>query len=150
MDPHIFSEFITSIGCRLLEFQGLEDNETLEPTDQACHAGMATFLSTLYIQSGGRRYMKYALISTITKDAVEKCSGLDDNDLLIWLLFLAGPSVLAALERELLLSKVRQELENSGALGWVDVHLRVSSLPWINALHDAPAKRLYDEVCTFV
>ena len=145
---HLFSEWITSTGCRLLNLETLENAQRLDPNDRACHVGLATLLSTLYIQNGSRRYLKYHLVGTVLKATIETCYDLAQRNLMLWLLLLGGSTVLA--ERDLCWVHMRIlhmafELE---ARNWSDLLSRIKELPWINALHSEPAQRMYEAAGT--
>ena len=146
LEPHILSEWMISIGFRLLHFRPLEENYLLNPTDRCFHIGMATLLSTLYIQIGSRRYLKYRMVGTILQKAVDSCLDLVVPEVMLWLLLLGGPSVLAGADPRWYRAAIRHTLDRLDWPLWPNISTGLQELPWIRRLHDKPAQALYD--CT--
>jgi len=145
LDPYVFSEYVVSIGCRLLDFHPLDAENLKQPPERACHMGLAVFLSTLYIQHGRRRFLKYGMVGARLKSTIETCFEDVSAELMLWLLFLGGPSILAAIDESWLMPKIRTILEKLGLQTWQEVRSCLLAFPWICGLHDAPAATLYSD-----
>jgi hypothetical protein len=148
LDPYNLSEYIISIGYRLLHFQPLDRISELQPLDRACHIGLAVYLSTLYIQHGSRRMLKYGLVGKCLRATIEACFDDIDAKVLLWVFLLGGPSLLAQSTKSWLAPKVLEVLDMLGTRSWSEVRSLVATFPWICGLHDASAAKFYEDCLT--
>lgn len=140
---HLFSEFVISIGCRLFRFHPLGETNLRDFTVGAYHIGIATFLSTLYIQYGGRRYLKYGVVGKCLQETIKNCNAIISPATTLWLLLLGGPSVLAEADRTWLLEVLRDVTETLEVESWSEARAILTGFPWFTGLHDKPAEALF-------
>ena len=144
LGPDVFQDIIISVGCRLLRFHQLDKPRLRSKLESACHIGLVVLSTTLFIQIGRRRFLKYTLVGQYLKDVVEAGVDEGDNDLLLWLLLLGGISVLGGLEERWLAPRIRHVSHSLGISSWEGVRQTLNELPWINALHSEPGKVLWE------
>jgi hypothetical protein len=56
-------------------------------------------MTTLFIQFGRRRFLKYSLVARYLRDVTHRGLDEEDSDLMLRLLFIGGISVLAELDQ---------------------------------------------------
>jgi hypothetical protein len=142
VSPNVLQEIIISVGYRLVRFSTLSGPQPRGELDSACHIGLTSFLTTLFIQAG-RKFMKYSLVARRLVEVIDKGSYGGDNDLALWLLFIGGISVLRGMDQMWLLSKIRQSSNALKIKDWDGLHQYLVLFPWICCVHDEPAKALW-------
>lgn len=141
-DPHILQEFLVSVGCRLIRFRPLSYYQS-QPTakrskhapgsaaarqtriESAIHLGLISLSTTLFLQFGRRRFLRYELVrdcltslinewdftsASSTGAGTENPAESVENQTLLWLLNISGISVLAGPEEQKWLAPKVQEL----------------------------------------
>jgi hypothetical protein len=146
LDPYTFQEFIVSVGYRLVRFHPLNELELAEPIESAIHVGLITLLTTLYIQIGSRRFLRYGLVEACLKRTIN--NGLEgrDADVTLWLLFLGGISVFGDIDRSWLVNQIKYTMGVLMISRWEDVHRHLVRFPWIRSLHGRPGRALWSFV----
>ncbi|KAB5566070.1 hypothetical protein GE09DRAFT_727896 [Coniochaeta sp. 2T2.1] len=143
IDPLDLQEAIASIGYRLSRFQPMASPFPRTKLGSVCHVALTALMTTLFLQIGRRRFLRYGLVGQRLRDVVT--SGLDNDchDIMLWLLFLGGISVAREDDEEWLLTQIQHTARAGGVHDWKDLHRRVLRLPWIKSLHDEDAERLW-------
>ncbi|KAK9802174.1 hypothetical protein AB5N19_07982 [Seiridium cardinale] len=151
-DMHTFQEVMNSICCRLLLFQPLKGPWLCSHQAATYHIGLTIFMMTLFLQHDGRRIWHYPIVSHRFRDVVSyKIPGSDGNDyaydsLNLWAMLIGGIWVLPDDDGYWLQPKLQalsRRLEIKDFDGVLD---RINNLPWINALHDGPARAIWEMV----
>ncbi|KIW10155.1 hypothetical protein PV08_11116 [Exophiala spinifera] len=145
LDPYMFQEFLVSLGYRLIHFHPLGDsNPRLESkVDQACHIGLTVYLTTLFLRRGNRCFLRYRLIAQQLKDIIETGLEGEHNDLMLWLLFIGGVSVLEDLDQAWLGLRIRQAAQSLEVNSWKGIQLCLTQFPWIGLLHNEAGEALW-------
>ena len=146
LDPVVFQEIIISIGDRLVRFHALGDSPLGMKLEAAYHIGLIVFLTTLFIQIGRRRFLKYGLVGQCLKEVIKRGLDEDDNDLLLWLLFIGGISVLGGADQPWVVLEILKATSSMDIANWTELHKRLSRFPWINNLHNAAGEALWHTV----
>jgi len=146
IDPQKLQEVVVSVGCRLVRFHPLCGPQLEIKLESAFHIGLTSFMTTLFIQFGRRRFLKYGLVTQYLKNVIDRGLDEEDNDLMLWLLFIGGTSVLAGADQAWLVSRTQQAVQSLGIKSWAELHQCLVQFPWINSLHDKVGKALWDSV----
>ena len=146
MDPNMFQEVIVSVGYRLIRFHPFGGPQLEAKLEPACHIGLVAFTTTLYLQFGRRRFLRYRLVAQRLQEVIERGLDLEDNDLMLWLLFIGGVSVLAEVSQIWLVSRIYQVTQSLDIEDWTALHKTIVRFPWINCLHDEAGKALWNTV----
>lgn len=149
MDPNMLQEVIVSVGYRLIRFHPLGGPQLESKVESAWHIGLAAFTTTLYLQFGRRRFLKYSLVAQRLREVIDRGLDEEDNDLMLWLLFIGGISVLAEVDQTWLVPRIHQVAQALGIEDWAALHQSIGQFPWINSLHDETGKALWDLVTHF-
>lgn len=156
-DPHILQEVIVSLGYRLIRFQALRlDTQIANKLEATIHIGLIAFLTTLFLQAGGRRFLKYGLVARCIRDIVDGISPgkgelqTVEEESQLWLLFIGGISVLqeTAADRAWSVLQIQHLIKSMGIESWTWTQLRrqlLGRFPWIGYVHDQPGKALWEE-----
>lgn len=143
MDPSVFQELIISIGYRLVHFRPLNEQRPSKWIDAAYHIGLITFVSTLYLQMGPRRSLKYKLVGKYLRDVIDQAAPTIDSDVVLWLLLLGAISVISDLDRVWFAVKLQECSCMLAIDDWDTLHEHLSRFPWIQSLHSESAKALW-------
>ncbi|KAH7627516.1 hypothetical protein B0T09DRAFT_347131 [Sordaria sp. MPI-SDFR-AT-0083] len=185
-DPHTLQEFLVSVGCRLIRFRPLsyyqpQTQKGKRPPppqtkqtriESAIHLGLIALTTTLFLQFGRRRFLRYELVrdcmttlisdwdyhSTSPSNTSENPADSVEKQTLLWLLHIGGISVLAGPEEQKWLAPKVQELawgvmgvlewEGTGTHGGCGMGVKEYLLrfPWVNSLHSEPGKAMWDSL----
>ncbi|KAH8880878.1 hypothetical protein GQ53DRAFT_521227 [Thozetella sp. PMI_491] len=142
----VVQEVIVSVGYRLVRFHELGGPQ-LEGKLEACyHVGLVAFLTTMFLQTGGRRFLRYRLVRRCLRTAVERGLDEEDSDSMLWLLFIGGLSVLEETDDAWLLPRISQVVQHLGIKSWLQLHEFLTRFPWISPIHDEAGKVLWNKV----
>lgn len=130
LDPHAFHALVVALGHRLLHIHTLGAPPLTSPLERAVHIGLVTFVTTLMLQFGRRRYLEFKLVKKRLRETVE---GLDEKDggVRLWLLFMGGVAVEGGGR-----AWYRDRIGALGMKEWADVRAVLGRYPWIGAIHD--------------
>jgi hypothetical protein len=147
LEPHLLQEVIVSVGSRLMRLHSLLEPPLTSPLESVCYIGLTSFMTTLFLQYGHRRPMKYRLVAQRVKDVVERGIGEEHSDTMLWLLFIGGVAGLDGVcHRDWLVSRIRRMARASGIEDWVSLRSLLGKFPWIGCHHDAAGKALWVSV----
>lgn len=146
VDPNMLQEVIVSVGCRLVRFHPLGGPQLESKLEAACHIGLIAFTTTLFLQFGRRRFLKYGLVAQRLKEVIDREMEEEDDDVMLWLLFIGGISILAEVDQAWLISRIHTVIQTLGIKDWPALHGYLVQLPWINSLYDETGKSLWDLV----
>ena len=143
MAPHVLHETILSVGYRLLRYQIIAGPLVGTKLESVAHIALTALLTTLFLQIGRRRFLQYGLVGQHLKDIVD--SGLDgeDPEVVLWLLFLGGISVVSERDESWLSRRIKETARSAGLQNWASLHNSLVQFPWIGSLHDIDAERLW-------
>ncbi|KAL4867502.1 hypothetical protein BDV12DRAFT_120242 [Aspergillus spectabilis] len=150
LDPLDYTETLLWLLYRLIEAV-----PPLHPSTEpgACNGDvscltMLAFMTTLlpeYTRDGPRCPLSSNRLGNVVQDIASEFS--DSNPpLLLWMLFIGGISVLNLKDHPWLSRLITNTCERLELDTWADIQRRLSQFPWIFALHEAPGRRLWDDV----
>ncbi|KAF1979765.1 hypothetical protein BU23DRAFT_496621 [Bimuria novae-zelandiae CBS 107.79] len=146
LESSMLQEFVVSVGHRVVQSHPLSETPLKDPVEGAYHIGLAAFVTTLMLQFGRRRYLKFSLVGKCLKEAVMLSLDEEHDGIVLWLLFLGGISVLGDMQDAWLGTRIRHILARLGIKGWTEVRRHLVQYPWISAVHDDGGKRLWEFV----
>ncbi|KAF6835652.1 hypothetical protein CPLU01_04122 [Colletotrichum plurivorum] len=142
--PHDFQGMVISVCYRLLRFQHLEGH-LLNVEQEACFTGLVAFASSLLLQFGRQRHLRYDLLSRRLKQSlfgVQFDPGFPPSAIL-WLLVLGGISVFEVEEHVWLLPTILELSQRMGLRDWGSAHVDLLKFPWIDAIHNGKGEALW-------
>ncbi|KAF4501471.1 double substrate-specificity short chain dehydrogenase reductase 2 [Fusarium agapanthi] len=92
------------------------------------------------------RIARRGLINALVKEAIESKLNEDEDEFRFWLLILGGISVPARDGREWLVEALREQASLLGIMTWEQVKECLVRVPWMDAIHDQPGRKLWDQV----
>jgi hypothetical protein len=146
LDPHELQEVMVSVGHRLIRFHPLCEPQLENEVESAYHIGLIVFVTTLYIQRGRRRFLKYRLVGKCLIETINRSLDEENGDLMLWLLFLGAISVLQDLDRNFLVDKIQKVMLSVHISTWEAVHKSLLRFPWIRTIHDEPGKEFWNSM----
>lgn len=144
LDPSDFEDALISLAYRFLYLWPLSRGALSDETENGYHVGAVALLWTIMFESGRLHRSPYTLLAKRLRDAVDKllAAGTGANELVLWLLFLGGVSVLRS-DDEWLHGRIKSCAAVLGLPDWHSAREVLRSLPWINLIHDKPAQRIW-------
>lgn len=138
-------EVVVSSGSQLIRFHPLGEPPLEDWLEAAIHIGLTAFLTTFVIRSGPRRFLQYQLVGECLNNVARRGLPDEHRDVLLWLLFVGGISVLSGPGLGWVAPRISQEAKLLNIATWESVQacFKEASLPWIDALHDEPGIALW-------
>lgn len=145
LDASQFEEALISLAYRLLYLHPIGCEATGSITETAYHLGAVAVLWTVLFESGRLHRSPYTLLAERLEDAVDAllAAGTEENELLLWLLFISGISVLRPTDTGWLHGRIKCCIAVLGLGDWQCVREVLKMFPWINLIHDQPGERLF-------
>jgi hypothetical protein len=148
LEPYTFQEIWISVSYRLLLRYPLAGCRTEKDSDNAWHLGLLALTTTFLFRNGRTQPPSYDLLAEMLRDVIQ---GMSSNDLIeettfLWLLFVSGISVFAAIDRMWLLPQIKTCLINLNIDNWRMARDKIRKFPWIDAAHDKPGLELWQAV----
>lgn len=144
-----FQDIITTTCYRLLEIRPIDRPRCdINPVANTIHLALLSFMTTFLIQIGRQRRLRYELLSRKLMKALDnpKFQAAVDPATHLWLLVIAGISVLSKDHRVWLKPRLTDAVEQFGCTDWQFARRLLGKYPWIGELHDQPASQLWN-VC---
>ncbi|OBT65829.1 hypothetical protein VE03_05446 [Pseudogymnoascus sp. 23342-1-I1] len=130
-----FQEILVSICSRLIHFRPLKSEIPVSQVEAAYHIGLLIYIMSLFLQHDSCRIMDYDLVTVRLKEVLDCYQELDE-DLALWLMCLGSIWFADGLYGLWLGPMISQFIRTTRIGNWLEVHDRVSRLPWINAVHE--------------
>ncbi|EER38496.1 conserved hypothetical protein [Histoplasma capsulatum H143] len=153
LDPLDYTETILSLLYRLVEVSPLRHVPTKPARlyGDVTYLAMLGFMATLlpeYTRDGPSCPLISDRLGSAMKDLSIRPVEPSDTDppFLLWILFISGISVLDLKDCHWLLSLIRDTCESLELDDWGSIQRQLSHFPWIFALHEVPAYRLWKMV----
>lgn len=143
MDPHILQESIVSFGYRLVRFQPMGGALLGNKLESIYHVALTSFMTTLFLHIGRRRFLQYGLIGRHLRDVYNLGLEEEDPDVVLWMLVMGGISVVTERDEDWLFRRIQVTARVAGVGDWKDLHQRLLRFPWVRGLHDVEAERLW-------
>ena len=141
-----FQEITISLCYRLLRFRSLNDIRQQSDIEAAYHVGLIIFMMTTFLQYDRRRIVDFKLIPLCLRDILDSRLDEYDNEFVLWLMMVGGIWISVDVDGEMLAPRTRITAQRLGIDTWDGARSSVSKLPWINALHDQPGRRVWDRL----
>ncbi|KAF4448617.1 hypothetical protein F53441_7993 [Fusarium austroafricanum] len=139
-----FQEALASISYRLLQFQPIDESRSKRDIQSAYHLGLSLFMMSIYWHNTQHRLARPGFVAALVKDVLGMLDRYED-EFAFWVLILGG-FLTAKDEREWRLQKLREKAEALGIVTWDEVKMFLEKFPWLNAIHDGPGRKLWDDV----
>ncbi|KAK1570167.1 uncharacterized protein LY79DRAFT_527324 [Colletotrichum navitas] len=157
LNPLDYTETLISLLYRLLEGEPLRRPPLASEGlyGDAARLAMLAFMTGL-LPNYCRDNFGSSLLCARLADAVRELHSTTTHELdaraggggvplLLWILFVSGISVLKTDDHGWLLFAVAETCHYADLRDWATVHHLLSGFPWLYTLHDAPARRLWEE-----
>ncbi|KAF5539255.1 hypothetical protein FMEXI_8997 [Fusarium mexicanum] len=141
-----FQEVLVSICYRLLQFRTIAESRLKQDAHSPYHIGLSLFMMSVYFNNTQDRIARRGLVKDLVKEAIESKLNEDEDEFRFWLLILGGISVPARDGREWFVEKLREQASLLGIVTWEQVKECLAKFPWMDAIHDEPSRKLWDQV----
>lgn len=141
-----FQEVLVSICYRLLQFRTTCESKLKQDTQSTYHIGSCLFMMSVYFNNTQFRIARRGLVMALVKEAIESKLSEHGDEAKFWLLILGGISVSLPDGREWFVEKLREQASLLGIMTWEQVKGYLARFPWMNAIHDEPSRKLWDQV----
>ena len=141
IDLLTFHEILLSISYRLLGFASLNESRQKLDIQAVLHVGMLVFTMSIFLQHDPAQIMDFSLVSECWKEAVDNNLDGHEGSFPLWLLLVG--SVWTS-HHAWLAPRLMSQARRLGLSAWEDIRRSVGNYPWLNALHDAPGRKLWD------
>jgi hypothetical protein len=143
---YAFHETILLLGYDLIRISPLGGPRPTSHLDNVVHLGLTAFIMTFFRgldgETSGSR-----LLSDLARSAIQQhCDSVqEDQELLLWLLFIKGASVFGQMDDAWSIAKTAETMQTLDLHTWEDVAQTISNFPWVGAVHDK-AGQLYHAI----
>ncbi|PYH78603.1 hypothetical protein BO82DRAFT_405046 [Aspergillus uvarum CBS 121591] len=139
-------DLVLPFGYRLLQFNPLQGPRPVSHLDDVIHLGLILFLCT-FIRRLDREIADNNLLATLLGSVAEKVEAdRGTQEALLWALLVARASIFQRNIPEWLTLRVATLIQSLGLDDWEDTLYLLRQYPWVNALHDEPARGLWQRV----
>ncbi|KAI6785944.1 uncharacterized protein J7T54_006283 [Emericellopsis cladophorae] len=148
LGPQAFQDIITTTCYRLLEIRPVgatRGTDHLHPVADAIQLALLAFMTTTLIQLGRQRRLRYEMLATKLMRALDnpQFQAAVDPATHLWLLVVAGISVLHRDDRVWLQPRLADAVAQFGPTQWSFARRLLGKYPWVVDLHDEPAAKLW-------
>lgn len=146
LGANAFQDIITTTCYNLLDIRPIDGPRCdMHPVANTIHLALMSFMTTFLIQFGRQRRLRYELLATKLMKALDnpKFQAAVDPATHLWLLVIAGISVLSKDDRIWLKPRLAEAVNQFGVTDWSFAKRLLSKYPWIGELHDQPAAKLW-------
>ncbi|KAF4336522.1 hypothetical protein FBEOM_9603 [Fusarium beomiforme] len=140
-----FQEVLVSICYRLLKFQTINKSRLQRDIQSAYHIGLSLFMTSIYFHNKQHRMVRPGLIAALVKEVVEGMLDEHEHEFALWLLLLGGISVSVNDGRDWMVKSLRERASMLGIVTWEEAKGNLVRLPWMDAIHDEPSLKIWDE-----
>ncbi|KAI1443620.1 hypothetical protein F5Y02DRAFT_200806 [Annulohypoxylon stygium] len=150
LDVDRYQNAVILIGYRLIHINPLSAPSLPNRFDNATYIGLLLFMAS-FLLSLSHRHPDLPILCKLTATlAHQNLTVTDDGemeDLLLWVLFLAGISVFRKMD-PWLVQRTQQIVRSSHLRSWDEVRRVFSrrSLPWVDSVHGNPGQRLWAQL----
>ncbi|KAH7144929.1 hypothetical protein DER46DRAFT_85531 [Fusarium sp. MPI-SDFR-AT-0072] len=141
-----FQEVLVSICYRLLGFRTINESRFKQDIQSAYHIGLSLFMISIYFHNKQDRMARPGLVTALVKEVIGSMPNDHEVEFAFWLLIVGGISVPANDGRGWIVEKLREQASILGIMTWEQAKDRLSRFPWMDAIHDEPSRKLWDEV----
>ncbi|OJJ99581.1 hypothetical protein ASPACDRAFT_1856175 [Aspergillus aculeatus ATCC 16872] len=139
-------DLVLSFGYQLLQFSPLQGPRPVSHLDDVIHLGLIIFFCT-FIRRLDRGITDNNLLARLLGSVAEEV----ENDrgtqkALLWALLVSTASIFQRDIPEWLTVRVATLIQSLGLATWEDTLYLLHQYPWVNALHDEPARGLWQKV----
>lgn len=136
VDGHKFHRTLLRLGYRLVQFCPLGGTRPYDNLENAIHLGLTAFVVT-FLVGLDRKIVYMPLLSELVRSAtLQALLDEEENEVLLWLLFVSGTSIFKSTDDEWLLPKIKQKMAILDLRTWEDVGRMLARYPWVNVAHD--------------
>ena len=147
LGAYTFQNIITSTCYLLLEIRPVNSSYyNMHPIADTICLALLSFMTTFFIQIGGQRHLRYELLSYRLIEALDnsKFQAAIDPATHLWLLVIAGISVLDKDDYVWLKPRLTKAVEHFGRTDWGFTRRLLGEYPWVSNLHDELTSQLWE------
>jgi hypothetical protein len=138
-----FHDNVLLFGYRLISYSPLGGPRPSSHLENIVHLGLTAFVVT-FLRGFDRQLLKLPILAELIRTATQQhYDAQQGQELLLWTLFIGAASVFKQSDDAWLKPKTRQTMHNLGLQKWEDVNVILIQFPWINAVHDEAAQKLW-------
>lgn len=141
-----FQEVLVSICYRLLQFRTIYESRLKQDAQSTYHIGLCLLMISIHFNNTQFRIARRGLIMALMKEAIESKLSEHEDEVKFWLLNLGGISVSLPDGREWFIEALREQASLLGIMAWEQVKGCLAKFPWLDAIHDEPIRKLWDQV----
>lgn len=142
-------EFLRShiwLGHKLLNYAPLSSSRSLNRTQNMAYLGLLTIISS-FLCGLDRRVTENSILSQMIRKEASLESNDDNQELLLWLLFLGAAVILKDPSHDAwLIPKSWETMQNLQLNTWGGIMGALSKFPWINDFYEKESSALYYRV----
>ncbi|TDZ20757.1 hypothetical protein Cob_v006310 [Colletotrichum orbiculare MAFF 240422] len=146
LSPEEYKSVMTSL-CYRLKHAEAAHQEDLNANQKVCLVGLVCLMTTLLLQFGRQRRVKYTALAVSLKQSL--CDMGVGTQLPLssyfWLLMIGGISVFDIEDEGWLLPGITRCNQIMGLKDWTQARSLLQSLPWIHVFHTVPGKELWQK-----
>jgi hypothetical protein len=139
-----FHDNLLLLGYRLIYTSPLGGPRPVSQVENAVHLGLTAFVIT-FLRGFDRHLPDIPILSELTRSAAQE--NFDDKqenqELLLWILFIGAASIFREPDDEWLIPKTLQAIHALDLYTWEDVVRTLDIFPWVNAVHDEAGQALW-------
>lgn len=141
LDGRSFHGTLVLIGYRLVSLYPLAETRPTNRLENAIHLGLVAFIVTL-LRGLDRRIMETPILSELARSVAQEPfdNEQENQEVLLWLLFIGGASIFKPPVDAWLISKTVQAMHSLGLHSWEDICQVLAKFPWVWALHNKAGK----------
>ncbi|UKZ68415.1 uncharacterized protein TrAtP1_009452 [Trichoderma atroviride] len=145
-------EFLRShiwLGHKLLKYAPLSSSRSLSSIQNMAHLGLLTIISS-FLCGLDRRVTENSILSQMIRKEASLEQNDEDQELLLWLLFLGAAVILQDHSHDAwLIPKTWETMQKLQVNTWSEVMGTLSKFPWINDFYEKEGLALYYRVSQY-
>ncbi|GAD98560.1 hypothetical protein FG04937.1 [Paecilomyces variotii No. 5] len=141
-----FEELFISTCYRLLRFMPIMDPTGQINSQTACHLGLLIFTVTTFFQLGQNRMIDFKGLSLRFQDVLSSDLGEVDDNMSLWFMTIGGVWYWNDFDNVQVASRLRQLVQQRGINSWRELRSHLYEFPWIQAVHDKPGHKLWNQI----
>lgn len=142
-------EFLRShiwLGHKLLKYAPLSSPRSLSRTQNIAHLGLLTIISS-FLCGLDRRVTENSILSQMIRKVASLEPDDEDQELLLWLLFLGAAVILQDPSHDAwLIPRTWETMQKLQVNTWSEIMGALSNFPWINDFYEKESLALYYRV----
>jgi len=133
---YTFHETLILLGYQIVDLSPLGGPRPKNRLENAVHLGLTAFILT-FMRGLDHKIIDAPLLYNAARIAAQESFDDEENqEVLLWLLFIGGASIFTQLDDIWLIVKTKAIMQTLGLHTWRDVSQTLAKFPWVSAVHD--------------